>query len=81
MPGLMFARDGGRLGHGKGYYDTLLASLGSRPHLIGVTVDRRVVDTLPMTGHDIWMDGLATESGFHPVQTEFGQQRSSTGTQ
>lgn len=68
VPGLMFARDGGRLGHGKGYYDTLLASLQPRPDLIGVTVDRRVVDTLPMTGHDIWMDGLATETGFRPVQ-------------
>ncbi len=69
VPGLMFARDGGRLGHGKGYYDTLLASLEPRPHLIGVTVDRRVVDTLPMTGHDIWMDGLASETGFHPAES------------
>jgi 5-formyltetrahydrofolate cyclo-ligase len=68
VPGLMFARDGGRLGHGKGYYDTLLASLEARPHLIGVTVDRRVVDKLPMTGYDIWMDGLATETGFHPAR-------------
>jgi 5-formyltetrahydrofolate cyclo-ligase len=67
VPGLMFARDGGRLGHGKGYYDTLLASFQPRPYLIGVTVDRRVVDTLPMTGHDVWMDGLATETGFRPV--------------
>jgi 5-formyltetrahydrofolate cyclo-ligase len=67
VPGLMFARDGGRLGHGKGYYDTLLTSLQPRPHLIGVTVDRRVVDSLPMTDHDIWMDGLATETGFHPA--------------
>lgn len=68
VPGLMFARDGGRLGHGKGYYDTLLASLQPRPYLIGVTLDRRVVDTLPMTRHDMWMDGLATEAGFHPAQ-------------
>ena len=69
VPGLMFARDGGRLGHGRGYYDTLLASFEPRPYLIGVTVDRRVVDTLPMTGHDVWMDGLATETGFHAVHT------------
>ena len=72
VPGLMFARNGGRLGHGKGYYDTLLSSLEPRPYLIGVTVERRVVDTLPMSGHDIWMDGLATETGFHQAQSRDG---------
>jgi 5-formyltetrahydrofolate cyclo-ligase len=63
VPGLLFARNGGRLGHGKGYYDKLLSSFDHRPYFIGVTVDRRVVDTLPMTHHDVWMDALATETG------------------
>ncbi|HKY46527.1 MAG TPA: 5-formyltetrahydrofolate cyclo-ligase [Acidimicrobiia bacterium] len=67
VPGLLFARDGGRLGHGKGYYDELLSSLPGRPYLIGATVDRRVVDTLPMTDRDVWMDALATESGLVEV--------------
>ncbi|HUP16008.1 MAG TPA: 5-formyltetrahydrofolate cyclo-ligase, partial [Acidimicrobiia bacterium] len=62
VPGLLFARDGGRLGHGKGYYDKLLSSFHPRPYLIGATVDRRVVDRLPMTHHDVWMDALATET-------------------
>ena len=64
VPGLLFARNGGRLGHGKGYYDTLLSAINPRPYLIGVTVDRRVVDRLPMTDHDVWMDSVATETGF-----------------
>jgi len=64
VPGLLFARNGGRLGHGKGYYDRLLSSLHPRPYLIGVTVDRRVVDQLPMNDHDVWMDAVATETGF-----------------
>jgi 5-formyltetrahydrofolate cyclo-ligase len=64
VPGLLFARDGGRLGHGRGYYDRLLASFHPRPFLIGVTVDRRVVPELPMVEHDIWMDAVATETGF-----------------
>ena len=64
VPGLLFARDGGRLGHGKGYYDKLLSSFHHRPYLIGTTVDRRVVDELPMTHHDVWMDATATETGF-----------------
>lgn len=67
VPGLLFARDGGRLGHGKGYYDQLLSSLHPRPYLIGATVDRRVVDRLPMTQRDVWMDALATETGFVEV--------------
>jgi 5-formyltetrahydrofolate cyclo-ligase len=64
VPGLMFASDGGRLGHGKGYYDKLLSSFHPRPYLIGATVDRRVVDGLPMTDLDVWMDAIATETGF-----------------
>jgi 5-formyltetrahydrofolate cyclo-ligase len=68
VPGLLFARDGGRLGHGKGYYDKLLSSFELRPYLIGATVDRRVLDTLPMTHHDVWMDALATETGLFEVK-------------
>ena len=64
VPGLLFARNGGRLGHGRGYYDTLLSSINPRPYLIGVTLDRRVVDRLPMTDHDVWVDSVATETGF-----------------
>jgi 5-formyltetrahydrofolate cyclo-ligase len=67
VPGLLFARDGGRLGHGKGYYDKLLSSFHHRPYLIGTTVDRRVMDVLPMTRHDVWMDAIATETGLVEV--------------
>jgi 5,10-methenyltetrahydrofolate synthetase len=67
VPGLLFARDGGRLGHGKGYYDKLLSSFRHRPYLIGTTVDRRVMDELPMTHHDVWMDSIATEMGLLEV--------------
>lgn len=68
VPGLLFARDGGRLGHGKGYYDKLLSSFHPHPYLIGVTVDRRVVDELPMTDHDVWMDAIATETGLREAR-------------
>lgn len=64
VPGVLFARDGGRLGRGKGYYDHLLSRLRPRPYLMGATLDRRVVDKLPMTESDVWMDAIATESGF-----------------
>ena len=70
VPGLMFARDGGRLGHGKGYYDTLLSSFQPRPYLIGVTVDRRVVDDLAhdrprrLDGRGCNRNRVSTRSGF-----------------
>jgi 5-formyltetrahydrofolate cyclo-ligase len=68
VPGLLFARNGGRLGHGKGYYDRLLSSWHPRPYLIGVTVDRRLVDRLPMTDSDVWMDAVTTETGFREAR-------------
>ncbi len=67
VPGLLFACDGGRLGHGKGYYDKLLSSFHHRPYLIGTTVDRRMMHVLPMTHHDVPMDAIATETGLVEV--------------
>lgn len=69
VPGVLFAREGGRLGHGKGYYDTLLAKLAPRPYLLGVTLERRLVDRLPMTETDIYMDAIATEAGITPTRS------------
>lgn len=64
VPGILFSAAGARLGHGRGYYDQLLSSFRNRPRLIGITVDRRVVEGLPMTETDVWMDAIATESGY-----------------
>jgi 5-formyltetrahydrofolate cyclo-ligase len=64
VPGLLFDRRGGRLGHGKGYYDRLLSSLRHHPHLIGVTLERRLVAELPMSEGDVRMDALITEDGY-----------------
>ncbi len=64
VPGVLFTRRGGRLGHGRGYYDGLLSSIASRPRTIGVTVERRIVESLPMTETDVWIDGVATELGY-----------------
>lgn len=63
VPGVLFGLDGSRLGHGKGYYDTLLAGFPDRPFLLGVSLDRRLVDGLPMTPSDVFMDAIVTESG------------------
>lgn len=64
VPGVLFSATGARLGHGRGYYDQLLSSLEPRPWLVGITVDRRVVEGLPMADTDVWMEAIATESGY-----------------
>lgn len=68
VPGVLFDRRGGRLGHGRGYYDGLLTGLTSGPTKVGVTVDRRVVEKLPMGLDDVFMDALVTETGWKEVE-------------
>lgn len=70
VPAVALGRDGSRLGHGLGYYDELLPRL-TRALRIGVAWACRLVDSLPMTGHDVFMDGVVTEEGlrFVPERT------------
>jgi 5-formyltetrahydrofolate cyclo-ligase len=63
VPGVVFAVTGTRIGHGKGYYDQLLASCRTDTQRIGITFDALVVDSLPAEAHDIPMDAIVTESG------------------
>jgi 5,10-methenyltetrahydrofolate synthetase len=67
VPGLVFDRNGGRLGRGKGYYDRFLASLPRSTVRIGVTTDDSIVDAVPTREHDQRVGWLATESGIRWV--------------
>jgi len=62
-PGLAFDLKGGRLGNGGGFYDRVLAARRTDSAAVGITVERRVVDEVPMESYDQWVDWLATESG------------------
>lgn len=62
-PGLAFDRQGGRLGNGGGFYDRLLSRRRSDSLAVGITINRRVVSSVPMQDHDQRVDWLATEDG------------------
>ena len=60
--------EGYRLGQGGGYYDASLAATRHRlqPHKIGVGVaGQRHNGRLPREAHDMQIDGLVCEHGWH----------------
>ena len=61
VPGVGFDRRGGRMGHGKGYYDKLLQHARSNTPLIALAFECQVFDEVPVADHDIYMDKLITE--------------------
>ena len=60
VPGLAFDRQGGRLGHGAGYYDRLLTRLLPAVPLVGLVHSELVLDSVPMLTHDVRMTYLLT---------------------
>ncbi|DAZ97761.1 TPA: hypothetical protein N0F65_009041 [Lagenidium giganteum] len=68
MPGVAFDRQGGRLGHGKGYYDSFLRRLSERhtaenrpmPRTVGLCLADQLVDQVPLSPHDRLLDVIVT---------------------
>jgi 5-formyltetrahydrofolate cyclo-ligase len=60
VPGVAFDLNGNRLGHGKGYYDSLLRR--NRDVLtIGLAFEFQVIDSIPIEKHDIPVGIIITE--------------------
>lgn len=55
VPGMAFDARGGRLGHGKGFYDRLFPRIPDAK-LIGVCLSCQLVDRVPMEPHDRRVD-------------------------
>ena len=62
VPGLAFDLEGHRLGRGAGFYDRFLADPALRAATCGVAFDPQIVDSVPVTGHDIPIQWIATPS-------------------
>ena len=63
VPGVAFDRQGNRLGHGRGYYDRMLAPLSGLR--VGLAFDFQRIDPLPVEPHDLPMQVVVTETGSH----------------
>ncbi len=78
VPGVVFDRDGHRLGYGRGYYDRALAGSGERPLRVGLAFELQVVDHVPREEHDVRLHVLVTEAGVREF-TEPGRARGHYG--
>ncbi len=63
MPLLGFDAGGTRLGYGGGYYDRTLASLATKPLLVGLAFAAQEFPHIPRQAHDLPLDAIVTENG------------------
>jgi 5-formyltetrahydrofolate cyclo-ligase len=69
VPGLAFDDLGGRLGHGGGYFDRLLAGPARGAARCAMGFELQVVEPLPMQGHDVRMQFILTEARLRRIAT------------
>lgn len=62
VPGLLFDRNGFRIGFGGGYYDRFLSDFPN--NRISLASNAQIVEGLPAEPFDIPVDSIITESGF-----------------
>jgi 5-formyltetrahydrofolate cyclo-ligase len=65
VPGVAFDRQGGRTGHGKGYYDKLLEHARADAPLVALAFECQMFPEIPCESHDIYMDKVVTESAVY----------------
>ncbi len=70
VPGVAFDRAGGRLGHGKGYYDHLLREARANTRRVALAFECQLFPTVPMLPHDVYMDKLITEKAVYERAAE-----------
>ncbi len=60
-PGVAFDPRGGRLGHGKGYYDGLLKQMRSDTPFVALAFESQMFPEIPLLPHDVAMHKVITE--------------------
>jgi 5,10-methenyltetrahydrofolate synthetase len=69
IPGVAFDRCGGRLGHGRGFYDRLIPELRSDCIRVGLAFECQLVPQIPMDPHDQYMHTIITEREIIPIRS------------
>lgn len=62
VPGVVFNKQGYRIGFGGGYYDRFLSDFPN--HTLSLISEMQLVDDLPVEDHDVAVQHLITENGF-----------------
>ena len=65
VPGAAFDRTGGRVGHGRGYFDRLLRHLRAGACSVGLAFECQLFGRVPMEPHDVPMCGIVTEEAVY----------------
>ncbi len=61
VPGVVFDKNGYRIGYGKGYYDRFLSSLDHKFIAIGICYDFQLIDEVPKDIYDYQLDYIVTD--------------------
>lgn len=72
VPGVAFDRQGGRLGHGKGYYDHLLRRARGQTARIALAYECQMFSRIPMLPHDVAMHAVVTETAVYRCHASAG---------
>ncbi len=70
VPGVAFDRLGGRVGHGRGYFDRLLHRLRPEATSVGLAFECQLFDRVPMDAHDVPLDAVVTEEATYFAKRE-----------
>jgi 5-formyltetrahydrofolate cyclo-ligase len=64
-PGVAFDRQGGRVGHGKGYYDKLLGRISPHTRVVAICFECQLFPQVPMAPYDVNMEKVITEAAIY----------------
>lgn len=70
-PGVVFDRQGYRIGYGGGFYDKLLSKITSECALYGVGFNLQLIDEVPRESFDKQLDRLYTEENNYLFERRF----------
>ncbi|HHU04144.1 MAG TPA: 5-formyltetrahydrofolate cyclo-ligase [Fastidiosipila sp.] len=71
VPGLLFSKDGYRIGYGGGYYDRLLPKLNRDVPRVGICFEEQVVDNVPREDYDEVLDAVVTDKNIYLFNSKY----------